>query len=208
MAAEATEAGTSGITREDLAAWHKKYWGSNNAILVVSGDFKKAEMLKKLEAVFGKWAKTEKAVPPIPKVAQAAKAGVYMVQPADPGQPGHHPDRPPRPQVGRSRLSRRRFDELHPGRRILLVAHHQGRPDRQRPGLLDELGLFGRRSLSGRFLGFLPDQEQHGRLRLPVDAGPDRRDAGAATSRRPDLDFARTARVESFPATFATTPKR
>ncbi len=81
ITAEQTEAVITGIARNDLVAWHKKYWGANNAILVVSGDFKKADMLKKLEATFGKWRKAEKAVPPIPKVAQASKAGVYMVQP-------------------------------------------------------------------------------------------------------------------------------
>jgi predicted Zn-dependent peptidase len=81
ITAEQTEGIVTGITRDDLVAWHKKYWGANNAILVVSGDFKKADMLKKLEATFGKWRKAEKAVPPIPKVAQASKAGVYMVQP-------------------------------------------------------------------------------------------------------------------------------
>ena len=88
FAQEPTEAGTSGITRDDLAAWHKKYWGSNNAILVVAGDFKRAEMLQKLEATFGKWAAAEKAVPPIPKVVQAAKGGVYMVQPQVPSNQG------------------------------------------------------------------------------------------------------------------------
>jgi predicted Zn-dependent peptidase len=50
-------------------------------MLIVYGDFKKAEMLQKLEATFGKWRKAEKAAPPIPKVQQVAKAGVYMVQP-------------------------------------------------------------------------------------------------------------------------------
>ncbi len=78
---ETTEATINSITRADLIAWHKKYWGANNAILVVSGDFNKAEMLDKLEATFGKWRDAEKAVPPIPEVRQAAKAGVYMVQP-------------------------------------------------------------------------------------------------------------------------------
>lgn len=81
ITAERTEAGVNSITRDDLIAWHKKYWGANNAILVVDGDFKKAEMLQKLEATFGKWRTAEKAVPPIPKVQQVAKAGVYMVQP-------------------------------------------------------------------------------------------------------------------------------
>jgi len=88
ITAQRTEAGINGITRDDIVAWHKKYWGANNAILVVSGDFKKAEMLQKLEATFGKWRAAEKAVVPVPKVQQAAKAGVYMVQPegASPNQ--------------------------------------------------------------------------------------------------------------------------
>ena len=81
ITAERTEAGVNSITRDDLIAWHKKYWGANNAILVVTGDFKEAEMLQKLEATLGKWRTAEKAVPPIPKVQQVAKAGVYMVQP-------------------------------------------------------------------------------------------------------------------------------
>jgi predicted Zn-dependent peptidase len=88
IAADRTEAGVNSITRDDLVAWHNKYWGANNAILVVWGDFRKAEMLQKLEAAFGNWRKAEKAVPPIPKVQQAAGAGVYMVQPegASPNQ--------------------------------------------------------------------------------------------------------------------------
>jgi zinc protease len=81
IAAEMTEATVNNITRNDLIAWHQKYWGANNAILIVTGDFKKAEMLQKLEATLGKWRMAEKAVPPIPKVQQAAKGGVYMVQP-------------------------------------------------------------------------------------------------------------------------------
>jgi zinc protease len=81
IVAEPTEATIGSITRDDLVAWHKKYWGANNAILVVSGDFKKAEMLQKLEATFGKWRTAEKAVPPWPKGEQTTQAGVYMVQP-------------------------------------------------------------------------------------------------------------------------------
>ena len=81
IVAEPTEATLNAITRDDLVAWHRKYWGANNAILVVSGDFKKAEMLQKLEATFGKWRNAEKAAPPWPKPEQTTKAGVYMVQP-------------------------------------------------------------------------------------------------------------------------------
>ena len=83
ITAEVTETTINSITRDDVVAWHKKYWGANNAILVVSGDFKKAEMLQKLEATFGKWRNAEaKATPNWPKVtSMAAKPGVYMVQP-------------------------------------------------------------------------------------------------------------------------------
>jgi predicted Zn-dependent peptidase len=55
ITAEVTEATVNSITRDDVVAWHKKYWGANNAILVVTGDFAKADMLQKLEATFGKW---------------------------------------------------------------------------------------------------------------------------------------------------------
>ena len=73
-AEDATEADDHGHhAATTWLAWHKKYWGANNAILVVSGDFKKAEMLQKLEATFGKWRTAEKAVPPIPRVQQAAQ---------------------------------------------------------------------------------------------------------------------------------------
>ena len=81
IVAEPTEATLNAITRDDVVAWHRKYWGANNAILVVSGDFKKAEMLQKLEATFGKWRNAEKAAPPWPTPEQTTKAGVYMVQP-------------------------------------------------------------------------------------------------------------------------------
>ena len=83
ITAEVTEATIGNITRDDVVAWHRKYWGANNAILVVTGDFAKAEMLQKLEATFGKWRAAEaKATPNWPKVTGvAAKPGVYMVQP-------------------------------------------------------------------------------------------------------------------------------
>ncbi len=81
ITAEQTEAMVNGITRADLVAWHRRYWGANNAILVVSGDFDRAQMLTKLESTFGKWRDAQKAVPPIPKVEQVARGGVYMIQP-------------------------------------------------------------------------------------------------------------------------------
>ncbi len=79
--AEQTDVIINGIQRGDLYAWHRMYWGANNAILVVAGDFDREVMLLKLEETFGQWRNAEKAVPPIPEVTQAAAAGVYMVEP-------------------------------------------------------------------------------------------------------------------------------
>jgi predicted Zn-dependent peptidase len=76
-----TDAIINGINRRDLFDWHRRYWGANNSILVVAGDFDRAEMLQKLEETFGQWGDAEEAVPPIPEVAQAAPAGVYMIEP-------------------------------------------------------------------------------------------------------------------------------
>jgi predicted Zn-dependent peptidase len=79
--ARQTDVIINGFTRADLVDWHRRYWGANNAILVVAGDFQREEMLQKLEETFGQWPDAEEAVPPIPEVTQAAGAGVYMIEP-------------------------------------------------------------------------------------------------------------------------------
>jgi zinc protease len=203
MAAEATEAGTSGITRDDLAAWHKKYWGASNAILIVSGDFKKAEMIRKLEATIGKWAAAEKAVPPIPRVEQAAKAGVYMVQPQVPANQGVI-------QIGH-------------------VGMMQDDPDAQAVDLMNYIlggGSFssritrvvrtdnglaystssnfsGGQLYPGTFAAFCQTKSSTvvfaSQLMLDLIEGMRAGDVSQA-----DLDFAKTARVEAFPATFGS----
>ena len=81
ITAEQTEAMVNGFTRGDLLGWHQKYWGANNAILVVAGAFDREKMLEKLEETFGQWPDAEKAEPPLPEVRQAAAAGVYMIEP-------------------------------------------------------------------------------------------------------------------------------
>jgi predicted Zn-dependent peptidase len=204
ITAQPTEVDTAAITREDLAAWHKKYWGPNNAILVVSGDFKRAEMLQKLDGVFSRWAKAEQALPPIPKVEQAAKAGVYMVQPDVPSNQG-----------------------------VIQIGHlglMQDDPDFQAVDLMNY--ILGGGSFSSRItkvvrtdngLAYSTSSSFSGGLQYPgtfaafcqtknatvvlaaqlmLDLIEGMR-AGDVT--QADLDFARTARVEAFPATFSTT---
>jgi len=43
------------VTRDDLIAWHKKYYHPNNVYLGVSGDFDSAKMKETIEKTFGEW---------------------------------------------------------------------------------------------------------------------------------------------------------
>jgi zinc protease len=203
FAQEATEAGTSGITRDDLAAWHRKYWGANNAILVIAGDFTRAEMLQKLEATFGKWAAAEKAVPQIPRVEQAAKAGVYMVQPQVPSNQGVI-------QVGHIGLMQ--DDADYPAVDLMNYILGGGsfssritRVVRTENGLAysTSSNYSGGLLYPGTFAAFC--QTKNATVvfasQLMLNLIEEMR-AGAVT--QADLEMARTARVEAFPATFGS----
>lgn len=75
----ATAASVEGITKDDLAAFHRRYVGPKNFVLAVSGDFDRATMVKQLEKAFSAWpAPGERpAAPAAP--ASAAQAGWYIV---------------------------------------------------------------------------------------------------------------------------------
>lgn len=65
-----TPQSVAAITRADLLAFHKKWFGANNAILAIVGDVTADEAFAGAERAFGKWAKSEaepvKAVDPPP----------------------------------------------------------------------------------------------------------------------------------------------
>jgi zinc protease len=89
------------VKRDDLLAWHKKYFHPNNMIIGVSGDFDSAAMEKKLKEGFA-------GLPKGPAVSEAkiefhpAKPGYYLVTKEDvnqsnvrmvaPGTDRHNPD--------------------------------------------------------------------------------------------------------------------
>ncbi|MEE9605365.1 MAG: pitrilysin family protein, partial [Candidatus Scalindua sp.] len=56
------------ITREDMVAFHKKYFHPNNAIMGISGSFDTEGILKKIKTVFAKWGKTKIDFPEVPQV--------------------------------------------------------------------------------------------------------------------------------------------
>ena len=47
------------ISRDDLIAFHKRFYKPNNVMLGVSGDFDTSQMVKKIEKAFEKWEKAE-----------------------------------------------------------------------------------------------------------------------------------------------------
>ena len=50
----ATVATVAAITRQDLINFHRRYFRPDNMILAVSGDFRRNEMIRELNAIFGK----------------------------------------------------------------------------------------------------------------------------------------------------------
>ncbi|GAN31863.1 MAG: putative peptidase [Candidatus Brocadia sinica] len=67
------------ITRDDMVAFHKKFFHPNNIILGISGDFNKEEIIKKLDAVFAGWKKEDTDFPEVPKVEKRFEKSVYYV---------------------------------------------------------------------------------------------------------------------------------
>jgi zinc protease len=82
---QATKASIEGITREDLLAFHQKYYQPGGFVFAISGDFNTKEMLGKLEAAMKGWP-VNKAVPGVPKMPYTSVAGVYTVNKADVNQ--------------------------------------------------------------------------------------------------------------------------
>ncbi len=68
------------ITRDDMIAFHKKYFRPNNVIMGISGDFNKNELIEKLKTVFASWEKAEIDFPEVPKVAETFQPSVNYVE--------------------------------------------------------------------------------------------------------------------------------
>jgi len=74
-----TEASVRAITREDMVAFHRQYFQPANMIAAVSGSFKRADIVRKLEAAFANWPSTRLAVPPVPGELYTAAPGLYRM---------------------------------------------------------------------------------------------------------------------------------
>lgn len=68
------------ISRDDLVAFHRRYFHPDGIILAVSGDFKKDELLAKLTSLFGSWKKGDLPLPPVAEPATAVKPETLFVR--------------------------------------------------------------------------------------------------------------------------------
>jgi len=75
-----TEYATIGsITRDDLVAFHKRFYGPNNMMLAVWGDFDAKQMIGKLEKAFAEWERIEVDLPEKPAVDYVWRSSVNLV---------------------------------------------------------------------------------------------------------------------------------
>ncbi len=74
------------IEREDLIAFHRRYYFPKNVMLAIQGDFDTAEMKAKLEKLFADWTVEQPPVPEFPKVTAKPAPGVYLAVKEDVNQ--------------------------------------------------------------------------------------------------------------------------
>lgn len=85
-ARQSTKPAIESITREDLIAFHKKYYQPGGFIFAISGDFNTREMLAKLETAMKGWPVSKDPAPVVPKTPYETVAGVYTVHKPDVNQ--------------------------------------------------------------------------------------------------------------------------
>ncbi len=74
------------ITREDLIAFHERFFYPNNLMLAVWGDFHTPEMIQKIEEAFAGWEKREIEASPPPEVNYEFQKTVNLIQRDDVNQ--------------------------------------------------------------------------------------------------------------------------
>jgi zinc protease len=66
-------------TREEVAAFHRASFIPNNAVLVVGGDFRPDAMLRRIEGLFGAWARGETRDAEFPAPPARDRRTIYLV---------------------------------------------------------------------------------------------------------------------------------
>jgi zinc protease len=68
-----------GLSRADLAGYHKTHFTPNNGIVLAYGDFTLRELVQKLERAFGDWPKGDARTISLPALTPPAKSRVLLV---------------------------------------------------------------------------------------------------------------------------------
>jgi zinc protease len=74
------------ISRDDLAAWHARYYHPNAMLLAVVGDFEPAAMRRKLQAAFSDWRKGATVQTPKVPFRSRPLTGIHLVEKSDVNQ--------------------------------------------------------------------------------------------------------------------------
>ena len=74
-----TKASIDAVRREDLVALHREWFDPRNMIVAASGDFSRADMARKLDALFAAWPYQGKTAPPVPRPDYKMPAGLFVV---------------------------------------------------------------------------------------------------------------------------------
>jgi predicted Zn-dependent peptidase len=74
------------ISRDDLIAFHKKFFHPNNTTIAVWGDFQTEQMIKKIDKAFNGWDKVDVQLPSVPQVQYEFRPTVNVIQKQDMNQ--------------------------------------------------------------------------------------------------------------------------
>src|SRR5688572_13119764 len=74
-----TEASIKAVTPEKMREFHRTWVHPGNFVVAASGDFDRAEMIRKLEGLFANWPWKGSNAPAIPTSTQFAEPGLYIV---------------------------------------------------------------------------------------------------------------------------------
>ena len=81
-----TRATIDAITRDDMLAFHRRYFHPGNFLFAVSGDIDTGEMLAELEQRLDGWSAGADPVPPVPAPDFVPEPGLYLVDKPDVNQ--------------------------------------------------------------------------------------------------------------------------
>jgi len=74
-----TEASINSISRNDIQAFHQRWFHPSNFVVAASGDFDRETMIKKLETLFAEWPFLGEMPPAIPTNINFAQPGAYLM---------------------------------------------------------------------------------------------------------------------------------